>query len=44
LAGLVPATHVFFKASAASRGDLDARDKPGQGDVFCGNCPKVSGK
>jgi hypothetical protein len=32
VAGLVPATHVFFPSEIGRRKDVDARDKPGQGD------------
>jgi hypothetical protein len=31
VAGLDPATHVFFRREAGSGKDVDARDKPGQG-------------
>ena len=37
LAGLDPATHVFFRGVLSGPGkDVDARDKPGHGDFFVG--------
>jgi hypothetical protein len=34
VAGLDPATHVFFRREVGSGKDVDARDKPGQGGFF----------
>jgi hypothetical protein len=34
VAGLDPATHAFFRCDVGSGKDVDARDKPGQGDFF----------
>ncbi len=34
VAGLDPATHVFFAEKTAAPKDVDARDKPGQGVIM----------
>src|SRR5712691_9042195 len=34
VAGLVPATHVFFRREIGSGKDVDGRDKPGHGGFF----------
>ena len=39
VAGLDPATHVFFPSAIACREDVDARVKPGQGDFLVSDKP-----